>query len=86
MKTDGWESFKVVTDRTEADRIAALLESSGIAAYVDHGALGVGLEGSYTIFVARHLVHRARQVTADAHVTDEELDFLATGKPPNSDG
>jgi hypothetical protein len=84
MKADGWVSFKVVTDRTQADRIAALLESSWVPAYVGHGALGVGLEGSYTIFVARHLVHRARWVTADVGVTDEEFEFLATGKLPNS--
>jgi len=72
MKPDGLESLKVVSNRIEADRIAALLESSGVPAYVDHGALGVGLEGTYTIFVARHLATRARQVTADAGVTDEE--------------
>ena len=60
MKADDWESFKVVTDRTDADRIAALLESSGVPAYVDHGALGMGLDGGYKIFVARHSVHRAR--------------------------
>ena len=48
MKPDGLESLKVVSNRIEADRIAALLESSGVPAYVDDGALGAGLEGTYT--------------------------------------
>jgi hypothetical protein len=84
MKAEEWALFRVVADRTEADRIAVLLESSGVPAYVDHGALGMGLDGGYKIFVAGDLVHRARWLTADAAITDEELDFLATGKLPNS--
>jgi hypothetical protein len=84
MNADEWALFRVVADRTEADRIATLLESSGVPAYVDHGALGLGLDGGCRIFVAGDLVHRARWLTADTAITDEELDFLATGKLPHS--
>jgi hypothetical protein len=76
--------FKIVGDRIEADRLAAFLESYGVPAYVDHGALGLGLEGQYKVFVVEELAHRARWATSNTDVTDEELDFLATGKLPGS--
>ena len=81
-----WELFKVLGDRIEADRLTAFLESSGVPAYVDHGALGAGLEGEYKVFVAAEFAHRARWVTSQPEVSDEELEFLATGKLPNADG
>jgi len=69
-----------------ADRLAAFLESSGVPAYVDHGALAVGLEGENKVFVAKELAHRARWLNSLPEITDEELAFLATGRLPNSDG
>lgn len=84
MKSDEWELFRTIADRTEADRIAALLQSSGLPAYVDHGALGMGLDGGYKIFVARGSMDRAHRLTADAAISDAELCFLATGKLPKA--
>ena len=81
-----WELFKVLGDRIEADRLAALLDSSGVPAYIDHGALSLGLEGEHKVYVAAELAHRARWVTSQPEISDEELAFLATGKLPNADG
>lgn len=86
MPTEEWELFKVFPDRFEAERVVGFLESSGVPAYVDYGALGVGLEMKFSVYVDASLAHRARWVTAIApDVTDAELDFLATGKLPGSD-
>jgi hypothetical protein len=85
MSAEEWQLFKVFSDRVEADRIATFLQSSGVPAYVDHGALGVGLEGEFKVFVATELAHRARWLNSLPEVTDAELDFLATGRLPGSD-
>jgi len=86
MPTGDWEFFKVFTDRFEAERVAGLLESSGVPAYVDYGALGVGLDMRFSVYVDASLAHRARWVIANApDVTDAELEYLATGKLPGSD-
>ena len=85
MTSDDWVLFKVAANGIEANRIADFLNISGVPAYVDEGALGVGLDGGHKIYVAAELLHRARWVSADAGITDEELEFLATGKLPNAD-
>ena len=85
MSAEEWQLFKVFPDRVEADRIATFLQSSGIPAYVDHGALGVGLEGEFKVFVATELAHRARWLLSLPEIADAELDFLATGRMPSSD-
>ena len=85
MSAEEWQLFKVFPDRVEADRIATFLQSSGVPAYVDHGALGVGLEGEFKVFVVTELAHRARWLNSLPEITDAELDFLATGRLPGSD-
>jgi hypothetical protein len=86
LPANQWELFKVFFNRVEADRLAAFLESSGVPAYVDHGALALGIEGENKVFVAKELAHRARWLNSLPEITDEELAFLATGRLPNSDG
>lgn len=85
MSVEEWQLFKLFPNRVEADRIATFLQSSGVPAYVDHGALGVGLEGEFKVFVATELAHRARWLISLPEITDAELDFLATGRLPSSD-
>jgi hypothetical protein len=85
MSDEKWELFAIFPDRLEADRISTFFQSSGVPAYVDHGALGVGLEGEFKVFVATELAHRARWLNSLPEITDAELDFLATGRLPSSD-
>jgi hypothetical protein len=75
----------VFPNRVEADRVAAFLQSSEVPAYVDHGALGIGLEGEFKVFVATEFVHRARWLISLPEIADAELDFLSTGRLPRSD-
>jgi hypothetical protein len=85
MSAEEWQLFKVFPDRVEADRVATFLQSSGVPAYVDHGALGMGLEGEFKVFVATELAHRARWLNSLPEITDAELEFLATGRLLGSD-
>jgi hypothetical protein len=85
MATEKWQLFRLFPTCVEADRIATFLQSSGVPAYVDNGALGVGLEGEFKVFVASELAHRARWLVALPEIPDAELDFLATGQLPNTD-
>jgi len=43
-----------------------------------------GLESKYCVFVASNLAHRARWVVSQLPPTDEELEYLATGKLPGA--
>ena len=85
MAAEKWQLFKLFPTCVEADRIATFLQSSGVPAYVDNGALGVGLEGEFKVFVAIELAHRARWLTSLPEIPDAELDFLATGRLPSPD-
>ena len=79
-----WKLLKLLTNRIEADSMAAYLESSGIPAYVDYGALAVGLEGNYKVFVAAEMLDQARNATLPSAISDEELEFLATRELPEA--
>lgn len=80
-----WKLLKVLSDRVEADRLAAFLQSADVPAYVDHGALNLGLDGGFRVFVAAQLAHRARWLLTQPDMTDSELTFLATGKLPGAE-
>jgi hypothetical protein len=85
MSAEKWQLFMVFPSRVEADRVAAFLQSSDIPSYVDHGALGIGLEGEFKVFVATELVHRARWLISLPEIADAEIDFLSTGRLPSPD-
>ena len=85
MAAEKWQLFKLFPTCVEADRIATFLQSSGVPAYVDNGALGVALEGEFKVFVATELAHRARWLISLPEIPDAELDFLATGRLPSPD-
>jgi len=58
------------------------LQKNGVPVKIDHGTLKSGVDGVY-VFVPQELMHRAKWFTADSAFSDEELEFLATGKLGN---
>jgi hypothetical protein len=42
------------------------------------------LESNFGVFVLRSLAHRARWIVAQLPPSDEELEYLATGKLPGA--
>lgn len=80
-----WEEFRVLASRGPADALCARLEMEGVPAKMEARALESGIEMQYCVLVSASLAHRARWIVAQLPPTDEELDFLATGKLPGQE-
>ena len=74
-----WEAFAVYSHHLAAHVVAGLLESEGLPTIITAWTAFPGL-ASATLWVPKHLMHRARWITALAPPTDAELLFLATGE------
>jgi hypothetical protein len=79
---DEWVVFQVFPERSATAALAGQLEVGGCPAKFEARALGNAVETDYCVFVPKYLAHRARWILAQLPVTDEELEFLATGKLP----
>jgi hypothetical protein len=79
---DEWEVFRTFDDLGSAEVMCSWLLREEVPAKVETRSLEVGREGRYCVFVHRTLAHRARWVVAQLPPSDEELEFLATGKLP----
>ena len=82
--SDDWELFRVFTDAGSADTMCNWLRLENVPARVESRSLENAREAEFCVFVLRSLAHRARWVVAQLPRTDEELDFLATGKLPET--
>jgi hypothetical protein len=81
-----WVVFRSLPDENAARALAGQLQSADCPAEVSARALGSGVETEYCVFVPKSLEHRARWIVAQLPISDEELDFLATGKLPTPPG
>lgn len=81
---DDWESCQTFSDRGAAEVVCARLVLEGVPAQVEAGALE-GTIGGFSVIVPRVLAHRARWILAQVPPSDEELEYMATGKLPGQD-
>jgi len=81
-----WVAFRSFPDKTAAAALCGQLRAGDCPAEVEPRALGAGVETEYCVFVPRSLEHRARWIVAQLPISDEELEFLATGKLPTPPG
>ena len=79
---DEWELFRSFNDAGSAEVMCTWLVRENVPAKVETRSLENGVEAQHCVFVHRRLAHRARWVTAQLPPSDEELEFLATGKLP----
>src|SRR5688500_11446729 len=80
-----WEAFAVYSHHLAAHIVSGLLESEGLPTIITAWTAFPGV-GSATLWVPKHLMHRARWITALAPPNDAELLFLATGElSPNEE-
>lgn len=85
MSADGdWELFRSFADPGSAKVTCEWLLREEVPAKVQARSLENALEAQYCVFVHRSLAHRARWVVAQLPPTDEELEYLATGKLPGA--
>jgi hypothetical protein len=79
-----WEVFRTFDDIGSAEVMCSWLLREEVPAKVVPRTLENGLEAAFCIFVVSRLAHRARWVVAQLPPSDEELEYLATGKLPGS--
>jgi hypothetical protein len=75
-----WELFRSFADLGSAEVMCTWLLREEVPAKVETRSLENGIEAQYCVLVHRSLAHRARWVVAQLPPSEEELDFLATGK------
>jgi hypothetical protein len=78
--TNGWSTVSVVSDILSAQAICELLVSESVPARIASDTELLGAARQCRIQVPEELLSRAKWVLSDAHFTDAELEFLATGK------
>ena len=74
-----WTIFKSFDNRALAEMISERFQLNGIPTKLDYGAYNSGVDG-VRLYVPQNLVHRARWLTSETALSDEELDYLATGE------
>jgi hypothetical protein len=81
----GWPLFQVFADPVSAEVACDRLRLEHVPARVETRSLENARETQYCVFVHDSLVHRARWILAQLSFTDEELNYLATGRLPGQD-
>ena len=74
-----WEPFAVYPNHLAAHIVAGLLENEGLPTVITAWTAFPGA-ASATLWVPKHLMHRARWIAALSPPGDAELLFLATGE------
>ncbi|MCP3908453.1 MAG: hypothetical protein GY712_10610 [Oceanicoccus sp.] len=74
-----WTVFKSFDHQSMAELMSERLRSNGVPTRIDFGAYHSGVDGVH-LYVASHMLHRARWLTSETALSDEELDYLATGE------
>ncbi len=80
---EGWELFRTFPDLGPAEAMRVWLQHEQVPTKVEACSLESAIEKQYCVFVEKRLAHRARWVVAQLPPSDEELEFLATGKLPD---
>ena len=83
--TDHWEEFRVFSSRGPAEALAAQLGLGQVPNKIEARALEGGIEMEFCVLVGARLAHRARWIVAQLPPSDEELNYLATGKLPGQE-
>lgn len=81
-----WVIFRSFPNENAAIALCGQLKTGDCPAKFEPRALGSCVETEYCVFVPQSLAHRARWIVAQLPVSDEELEFLATGKLPTPPG
>jgi hypothetical protein len=79
---EDWELFRSFADSGSAEVMCKWLLREQVPAQVETRSLENAIEAQYCVFVHRSLAHRARWVVVQLPPSEEELEFLATGKLP----
>lgn len=84
-RRDEWEECQTFSDRGPAEAVCARLVSEGVPAQIEVGALEGAVDSGFRVVVPCVLAHRARWILAQLPPSEEELEYMATGKLPGQD-
>ena len=79
MSDDTWSTVVTFSDRISAEAILGLLKSENLPCQVASNETIPGLGTEFAVLVPAGLLHRAQSILAQAQVSEQELDSLATG-------
>ena len=82
MNANDWSIVATFGDRISAQALLGLLESEGILCRLISNEPLPGLGSEFAVMVPQRLLQRATRIRAEAHVSEQELTFLATGETP----
>ncbi len=83
--TEAWEEFESFADEASAEGLSEMLRAEGVPTRVETRSPIPGVVENVRILIPSNLAHRARFIAASTKVSDEELEYAATGVHPNSD-
>ncbi len=84
MLSDDWQALETFPNHLAAEIAAGVLRADSMPVRIESFGVVPGLEQGSQLMVPVSLLHRARWLLAQAKVSDAELDYLATGKLPES--
>lgn len=85
IKERGWERFATYSDELAAKVVVDYLHRHACPAQVG-GSAGANIDSGVHVLVPGELLHRARWLWAQADLSEQELDFLASGELPGAEG
>jgi hypothetical protein len=80
---NGWSVVAKFGDRISAQALFGLLEAEKLPCYFASNEVVPGLGNEYAVLVPTELLHRARWICEQSHVSEQELVYLATGELPD---
>jgi Putative prokaryotic signal transducing protein len=79
---DGWSVVTTFGDRISAQALEGLLESEGLQCLLVSNGPIPGLGTQFAVLVPADALQKAQSIREQAHVSDAELTYLATGELP----
>jgi len=79
---DGWSVVASFGDQISAQALLGLLKSESVQCLVVSNAAVPGLGTEFSVLVPTEQLRRAQFIRGQAHVSDEELTYLAIGELP----
>jgi Putative prokaryotic signal transducing protein len=80
MSIEGWSIVASFGDRISALALVGLLESEKLPCLLNSNAAVPGLGTEFAILVPTDFLAKARRIVEQAHVSERELTYLATGE------
>jgi len=82
MNVNDWSIVATFGDRISAQALVGLLDSEKILCRLVSNEPLPGLGSEFAVMVPKNLLQRATRIRAEAHVSERELTYLATGQMP----